>query len=136
MDICQPFHRSWGKVCTALSIVAVQVANAIIIEGGMCSDQRRREINGTGRTLSLIHISEPTRPLYISYAVFCLKKRTDESGKRHNRNHSKVVFTAINRPSLTKWFIFNTNSRLHQPSSFRERSGNFPRRSGVGVVRV
>ena len=23
--------------------------------------------------LSLIHISEPTRPLYISYAVFCLK---------------------------------------------------------------
>ena len=26
-------------------------------------------VNGT---LSLIHISEPTRPLYISYAVFCL----------------------------------------------------------------
>ena len=28
--------------------------------------------------LSLIHISEPTRPLYISYAVFCLKKKTTE----------------------------------------------------------
>ena len=28
------------------------------------------------RYLSLIHISEPTRPLYISYAVFCLKKKT------------------------------------------------------------
>ena len=27
-----------------------------------------------GEHLSLIHISEPTRPLYISYAVFCLKK--------------------------------------------------------------
>ena len=27
-----------------------------------------------GVSLSLIHISEPTRPLYISYAVFCLKK--------------------------------------------------------------
>mgnify|MGYP003685492969 CR=1 FL=1 len=27
-----------------------------------------------GLLLSLIHISEPTRPLYISYAVFCLKK--------------------------------------------------------------
>eukprot|EP00831_Metopus_contortus_P053844 TRINITY_DN4524_c0_g1_i5.p2 TRINITY_DN4524_c0_g1~~TRINITY_DN4524_c0_g1_i5.p2 ORF type:complete len:124 (-),score=36.20 TRINITY_DN4524_c0_g1_i5:7-378(-) len=26
-------------------------------------------------SLSLIHISEPTRPLYISYAVFCLKKK-------------------------------------------------------------
>ena len=27
------------------------------------------------QALSLIHISEPTRPLYISYAVFCLKKK-------------------------------------------------------------
>mgnify|MGYP000669198259 CR=1 FL=1 len=26
--------------------------------------------------LSLIHISEPTRPLFLSYAVFCLKKKT------------------------------------------------------------
>ena len=29
-----------------------------------------------GRPLSLIHISEPTRPRLISYAVFCLKKKT------------------------------------------------------------
>eukprot|EP00831_Metopus_contortus_P062157 TRINITY_DN5415_c0_g1_i4.p2 TRINITY_DN5415_c0_g1~~TRINITY_DN5415_c0_g1_i4.p2 ORF type:complete len:134 (+),score=22.36 TRINITY_DN5415_c0_g1_i4:184-585(+) len=29
--------------------------------------------------LSLIHISEPTRPLYISYAVFCLKKKKKPS---------------------------------------------------------
>ena len=29
----------------------------------------------TALDLSLIHISEPTRPLYISYAVFCLKKK-------------------------------------------------------------
>src|SRR5678816_4689873 len=28
-----------------------------------------------GRRLSLIHISEPTRLLSISYAVFCLKKK-------------------------------------------------------------
>ncbi len=27
------------------------------------------------RHLYLIHIPEPTRPLYISYAVFCLKKK-------------------------------------------------------------
>ena len=27
----------------------------------------------SGKTLSLIHISEPTRPSLISYAVFCLK---------------------------------------------------------------
>src|SRR5678815_3296193 len=30
---------------------------------------------GTQRYLSLIHISEPTRLLSISYAVFCLKKK-------------------------------------------------------------
>src|SRR5678815_988325 len=29
----------------------------------------------SGRVLSLIHISEPTRLLSISYAVFCLKKK-------------------------------------------------------------
>ena len=32
--------------------------------------------------LSLIHISEPTRPLYISYAVFCLKKQRDRNGSQ------------------------------------------------------
>eukprot|EP00831_Metopus_contortus_P019457 TRINITY_DN18443_c0_g1_i2.p2 TRINITY_DN18443_c0_g1~~TRINITY_DN18443_c0_g1_i2.p2 ORF type:complete len:104 (-),score=23.14 TRINITY_DN18443_c0_g1_i2:47-358(-) len=32
--------------------------------------------------LSLIHISEPTRPLYISYAVFCLKKKKKTSNKK------------------------------------------------------
>eukprot|EP00658_Telonema_sp_P-2_P039767 TRINITY_DN28406_c0_g1_i1.p1 TRINITY_DN28406_c0_g1~~TRINITY_DN28406_c0_g1_i1.p1 ORF type:complete len:109 (-),score=22.90 TRINITY_DN28406_c0_g1_i1:10-336(-) len=32
-------------------------------------------ITGVGHHLSLIHISEPTRLLSISYAVFCLKKK-------------------------------------------------------------
>ena len=36
--------------------------------------QKHRGCSGDG--LSLIHISEPTRPLYNSYAVFCLKKKT------------------------------------------------------------
>ncbi len=31
--------------------------------------------------LSLIHISEPTRPLYISDAVVCLKKKKREDKK-------------------------------------------------------
>eukprot|EP00831_Metopus_contortus_P016319 TRINITY_DN16822_c0_g1_i1.p1 TRINITY_DN16822_c0_g1~~TRINITY_DN16822_c0_g1_i1.p1 ORF type:complete len:106 (-),score=8.28 TRINITY_DN16822_c0_g1_i1:19-336(-) len=35
-------------------------------------------------TLSLIHISEPTRPLYISYAVFCLKKKKKQTHKKDN----------------------------------------------------
>ena len=33
-------------------------------------------VAGNFAYLSLIHISEPTRPLSISYAVFCLKKKT------------------------------------------------------------
>ena len=32
-------------------------------------------IDGKEFVLSLIHISEPTRPRLISYAVFCLKKK-------------------------------------------------------------
>ena len=35
--------------------------------------------------LSLIHISEPTRPLYISYAVFCLMVM----------NHEIIIYTPI-----------------------------------------
>src|SRR5678809_752733 len=31
----------------------------------------------SGSTLSLIHISEPTRQAEISYAVFCLKKKKE-----------------------------------------------------------
>src|SRR5680860_1614908 len=34
-----------------------------------------RHCFGTGYSLSLIHISEPTRRTPISYAVFCLKKK-------------------------------------------------------------
>eukprot|EP00658_Telonema_sp_P-2_P046048 TRINITY_DN34131_c0_g1_i1.p2 TRINITY_DN34131_c0_g1~~TRINITY_DN34131_c0_g1_i1.p2 ORF type:complete len:137 (+),score=11.60 TRINITY_DN34131_c0_g1_i1:431-841(+) len=33
------------------------------------------------QTLSLIHISEPTRLLSISYAVFCLKKKNSQEHK-------------------------------------------------------
>eukprot|EP00831_Metopus_contortus_P029983 TRINITY_DN24637_c0_g1_i2.p2 TRINITY_DN24637_c0_g1~~TRINITY_DN24637_c0_g1_i2.p2 ORF type:complete len:121 (-),score=35.22 TRINITY_DN24637_c0_g1_i2:25-387(-) len=39
--------------------------------------------------LSLIHISEPTRPLYISYAVFCLKKK-----KKKSKNNIHTIFRA------------------------------------------
>ena len=40
---------------------------------------------GTMDNLSLIHISEPTRLLSISYAVFCLKKKTKtKQNKKYN----------------------------------------------------
>src|SRR5678816_3995514 len=52
----------------------------------MCMKQERERLDmwlekercgskATPRLLSLIHISEPTRLLSISYAVFCLKKK-------------------------------------------------------------
>eukprot|EP00658_Telonema_sp_P-2_P022961 TRINITY_DN191_c0_g1_i3.p1 TRINITY_DN191_c0_g1~~TRINITY_DN191_c0_g1_i3.p1 ORF type:complete len:169 (+),score=55.30 TRINITY_DN191_c0_g1_i3:2-508(+) len=43
----------------------------------------------TVRTLSLIHISEPTRLLSISYAVFCLKKKKKKNNRSHNHHHYK-----------------------------------------------
>ena len=50
-------HMSdWGEYCYGLASVVIRRALTL------------------GWILSLIHISEPTRPLYISYAVFCLKK--------------------------------------------------------------
>eukprot|EP00658_Telonema_sp_P-2_P028670 TRINITY_DN21926_c0_g1_i2.p1 TRINITY_DN21926_c0_g1~~TRINITY_DN21926_c0_g1_i2.p1 ORF type:complete len:125 (-),score=1.01 TRINITY_DN21926_c0_g1_i2:32-406(-) len=36
------------------------------------------------QNLSLIHISEPTRLLSISYAVFCLKKKKNKIAKTHS----------------------------------------------------
>eukprot|EP00831_Metopus_contortus_P003741 TRINITY_DN11377_c0_g1_i1.p2 TRINITY_DN11377_c0_g1~~TRINITY_DN11377_c0_g1_i1.p2 ORF type:complete len:147 (+),score=22.90 TRINITY_DN11377_c0_g1_i1:151-591(+) len=39
--------------------------------------------NNIKENLSLIHISEPTRPLYISYAVFCLKKKKKKINQTH-----------------------------------------------------
>ena len=38
------------------------------------------------KTLSLIHISEPTRQAEISYAVFCLKKKK----KKKKKNKKKI----------------------------------------------
>ena len=35
-------------------------------------DMLAKDVGGVERPLSLIHISEPTRPERISYAVFCL----------------------------------------------------------------
>ena len=46
--------------------------------------------------LSLIHISEPTRLLSISYAVFCLKKK-----KKRTRNHTYTNKSVVkDKPKL------------------------------------
>eukprot|EP00658_Telonema_sp_P-2_P027161 TRINITY_DN21034_c0_g1_i3.p1 TRINITY_DN21034_c0_g1~~TRINITY_DN21034_c0_g1_i3.p1 ORF type:complete len:377 (-),score=101.86 TRINITY_DN21034_c0_g1_i3:5-1135(-) len=41
-------------------------------------------------SLSLIHISEPTRLLSISYAVFCLKKKKKKKEKKINKKNRKI----------------------------------------------
>src|SRR5678810_1075548 len=41
-------------------------------------------------TLSLIHISEPTRQAEISYAVFCLKKKKKKSQKTDGSEATEV----------------------------------------------
>src|SRR5674536_371467 len=46
--------------------------------GVSAADHRR---TGAPTDLSLIHISEPTRLLRISYAVFCLKKKKTKTHK-------------------------------------------------------
>eukprot|EP00831_Metopus_contortus_P056140 TRINITY_DN477_c0_g2_i1.p2 TRINITY_DN477_c0_g2~~TRINITY_DN477_c0_g2_i1.p2 ORF type:complete len:117 (-),score=9.98 TRINITY_DN477_c0_g2_i1:87-437(-) len=46
------------------------------------TSQRIVGIIDTTQDLSLIHISEPTRPLYISYAVFCLKKKKKKNSQK------------------------------------------------------
>jgi len=52
-----------------LDIVVHSLANGPEVKNPLLETSR------AGYLLSLIHISEPTRPLYISYAVFCLKKK-------------------------------------------------------------
>eukprot|EP00658_Telonema_sp_P-2_P057217 TRINITY_DN45668_c0_g1_i1.p1 TRINITY_DN45668_c0_g1~~TRINITY_DN45668_c0_g1_i1.p1 ORF type:complete len:103 (-),score=10.50 TRINITY_DN45668_c0_g1_i1:40-348(-) len=54
---------------------------------------RVRKPQGGGWDLSLIHISEPTRLLSISYAVFCLKKKKKNiiNKKKSIKNTNKYL---------------------------------------------
>ena len=44
---------------------------------GLQSILKREKPTHAVLAVTLIHISEPTKPDYISYAVFCLKKQTN-----------------------------------------------------------
>ena len=64
-----------GKIFTAFGSIFL-----IIMIGAIFFTSNEPDINFVEALyLSLIHISEPTRPLYISYAVFCLKKKKIET---------------------------------------------------------
>ena len=57
-----------GRACASLPCPCAEVK----VQRTPAEQQAVRQ---SGTTLSLIHISEPTRLLSISYAVFCLKKK-------------------------------------------------------------
>ena len=56
-------------------------------------------------SLSLIHISEPTRQAEISYAVFCLKKKKKNRKKeKRKKNKKKIKKTIINKKKKKKYY--------------------------------
>src|SRR5665648_861683 len=89
----QAVHRAaknWGRSipkgdvdsmvawCVEFSTKGSKDPDAVVIEGLKCcldADVRNVKYLRAVLTLSLIHISEPTRLGMISYAVFCLKKK-------------------------------------------------------------
>ena len=52
-------------------------------------------------SLSLIHISEPTRLLSISYAVFCLKKKKKKKNRKKEKIYTKVETSKKNNTGKT-----------------------------------
>ena len=64
-------------------------------EPGFKGDTATNTLKPATLELSLIHISEPTRQAEISYAVFCLKKKNNETDSSlvcrllHNNKHTK-----------------------------------------------
>ena len=60
--------RKWVALA-ALMLAFMMLCTTALARGGGNGG------GGGGQHLSLIHISEPTRLLSISYAVFCLKKK-------------------------------------------------------------
>eukprot|EP00658_Telonema_sp_P-2_P025383 TRINITY_DN2021_c0_g1_i4.p1 TRINITY_DN2021_c0_g1~~TRINITY_DN2021_c0_g1_i4.p1 ORF type:complete len:156 (-),score=52.08 TRINITY_DN2021_c0_g1_i4:88-555(-) len=69
-EMCRYELDDMGYVDTANTLVMCKLFRV-----GANNNVWRMQALGTAFQLSLIHISEPTRLLSISYAVFCLKKK-------------------------------------------------------------
>src|SRR5678816_3561698 len=82
---CHPEHRegprpltkrSWTKIETVPRLSSSNTVGTNSTHSHESNRWRSRPAFAHGEhVLSLIHISEPTRLLSISYAVFCLKKK-------------------------------------------------------------
>ena len=67
----QPFFWGFSELeldtdLLRMGKLGIRSAHGVLPDGTPCAERM---------PLSLIHISEPTRPLYSPYAVFCLKKK-------------------------------------------------------------
>ena len=72
-----------GSIISVSELVDVFIVPLMGCRGGVLVatlHNSGREVSVGG--LSLIHISEPTRHLRISYAVFCLKKKKKQKKKK------------------------------------------------------
>ena len=70
----------------------------MIVDATFCHDIEK-VLDELTENLSLIHISEPTRRVVISYAVFCLKKKNRKRkirGQLRERFNTKKFFHSIN----------------------------------------
>ena len=86
VEIKEPTSSSFS------SVVSREVS--IPIEGSsMLLSRTLSHEKGGGHSLSLIHISEPTRLRRISYAVFCLKKNLLMKFFLLDRNNQKLLKT-------------------------------------------
>src|SRR5674536_403669 len=74
---------AWSGRYLQVTLMSIPAGGDIGLEAHPETDQFLRLDAGSGRVqmLSLIHISEPTRLLSISYAVFCLKKKKKKKQK-------------------------------------------------------
>eukprot|EP00658_Telonema_sp_P-2_P002742 TRINITY_DN1101_c0_g1_i7.p1 TRINITY_DN1101_c0_g1~~TRINITY_DN1101_c0_g1_i7.p1 ORF type:complete len:103 (-),score=26.26 TRINITY_DN1101_c0_g1_i7:71-379(-) len=79
------YQRRVRGLCTLLECIA---RRGIKDEYRRC---RRCSSRHTAIDLSLIHISEPTRLLSISYAVFCLKKKKKKIIKKQVDQYSYEI---------------------------------------------
>ena len=90
--VTKPVNRNYLSGFTgSTAFLVVTLRSALFVTDSRYTEQAKKEINGefklveiksTKEYLSLIHISEPTRLGMISYAVFCLKKKTSQGDFR------------------------------------------------------
>ena len=82
-----------------------------------CDDEVELLLTVTKEYLSLIHISEPTRRVVISYAVFCLKKKSHSSAtgaSSMTRTVQLLRHDAYNCPITSAWRVQLSNYGWNQ----------------------